>query len=147
MGPRSSPEEKQGRKTVLNLDRSRTGEYTAELDKVKTARAVLKRFDESVRGVLREMPAVARAEAGYELRTRGATRFTPRAAEALHERLGNRFYDVVAHQERTRIAPCGGPGSTAMGAGPRRERRRRRNGRSGLTGSPISLSSTAQTAR
>ncbi len=91
-----APEEKQGRKTVLNLDRSRVSEYTDELDKVKTARNVLKRFDESVRGLLRDMPAVARAEAGYELRTRGATRFTPRAAEALHERLGNRFYDVVS---------------------------------------------------
>jgi hypothetical protein len=36
---------------VLNLDRSRIGEYTAELDKFKATRAVLKRFDESVRGV------------------------------------------------------------------------------------------------
>ena len=57
---------------------------------------MLKRFDESDRGVLREMPAVARAEAGYELRPRGAAKFAPRAAEALHERLGNRFYDVVS---------------------------------------------------
>ena len=130
MGPRSSPEEKQGRKTALNLDRSRIGEYTADLDKVKTARAVLKRFDQSVCGVLREMPAVARAEAGYKLRPRGATRFAPRAAEALHERLGNRFYDVVSLTKSGLESQLGQDPDLLMGAGPRRERRRRRrNGR------------------
>lgn len=35
---------------MLDLDRSRIGEYTAELDKFKTTRAVLERVDESVRG-------------------------------------------------------------------------------------------------
>ena len=35
---------------MLNLDRSRIGEYTAELDKFKATRAVLKRVAESVRG-------------------------------------------------------------------------------------------------
>ena len=47
---------------MLNLDRSRIGEHTAKLHKVKTARAVLKRFDDSVRRVLHEMPAVTRAD-------------------------------------------------------------------------------------
>jgi len=35
---------------VLNLDRSRIGEYTAELDKFKATRAVLQRSLERVRG-------------------------------------------------------------------------------------------------
>jgi hypothetical protein len=35
---------------VLNLDRSRIGEHTAKLHKVKTAHAVLKRVAERVRG-------------------------------------------------------------------------------------------------
>jgi hypothetical protein len=53
------------------------------------------RLDESMGDVLRRMEAERRADLGYELRPRGASVFTPQAAEALHERLGERFYELV----------------------------------------------------
>lgn len=90
-----APAEKQGRRTVLNLDAARAGEYTDELDKVRRARQVLERFEESVRGLLRDMPADRREALGYDRRSRTNTIFTPRAAEALHEALGDRFYELV----------------------------------------------------
>jgi hypothetical protein len=41
------------------------------------------------------MPTDRRAELGYELKERKASNFSPRAAEELHDRLGERFYELV----------------------------------------------------
>jgi hypothetical protein len=53
----------------------------------------------ALRGVrerlVKEMPVDRRAELGYELKERKASSFTPRAAEELHDRLGERFYELV----------------------------------------------------
>lgn len=77
------------------LDPARAGEYAAQLEKAKLATAVLERFEESVKELLRDMPDERRAQLGYELRDRRNSVFTPRAAQALHEQLGERFYEVV----------------------------------------------------
>jgi hypothetical protein len=90
-----APEEKVGRKTIVQLHQERVPEYVARLGDVKQAIGVLERFEESVRQIVKDMPADARAELGYELKERSASNFSPRAAEELHDRLGERFYEVV----------------------------------------------------
>jgi hypothetical protein len=90
-----APIEKVGRKKVVQLAAERLEEYVARFEDVKRAQGVLKRYAESMGDVLRRMEAERRADLGYELRPRGASVFTPQAAEALHERLGERFYELV----------------------------------------------------
>lgn len=90
-----APAEKRGRSTVIELHVPRAAEYAHELERVKVARAVLKRFDDSVRDMLKEMPTERREELGYETRERGATVFTPDALQSLHDTLGDRFYRVA----------------------------------------------------
>lgn len=91
-----APAEKQGRATVLQLDWARAGEYADELPRVRAARAVLKRFDESVAGMVKEMPSERRERLGYETRERGATVFSPDAVRQIHDSVGDdAFYRSV----------------------------------------------------
>lgn len=90
-----APERKEGRKTVLELDAELYDTYVEQLDDVGLALKVLKRFDESVRGVLREMPSSEQHRLGYELRDRTKTVWPPPALRAAHEVLGDAFYEVV----------------------------------------------------
>lgn len=90
-----APTRKEGRKTVLALDPDRLNDYAEELGPVNDALRVLERYAETVKGLLRELPEEQRAEAGYKLRPRTNNVFGSRAAEALHETLGERFYDLV----------------------------------------------------
>jgi hypothetical protein len=91
-----APAEKIGRKTVLQLAEDRVPAYADKLEEVKQAQAILKRFNESVAGLVKEMSPERVAELGYELRERKAHVFTARAAEELHDRLGEQFYSLVA---------------------------------------------------
>jgi hypothetical protein len=90
-----APQEKVGRKTVVQLVEDRVPEYVERLEDVKQAQGVLSRFEESVKRLVKEMPVERRAELGYELKERKASSFTPRAAAELHDRLGERFYELV----------------------------------------------------
>jgi hypothetical protein len=90
-----APQEKVGRKKVVQLAEDRVPEYVERLGEVKHAIGVLERFEKAVSRLIKEMPADRRAELGYELKERKASNFSPRAAEELHDRLGERFYELV----------------------------------------------------
>jgi hypothetical protein len=88
-----APAEKQGRKTVLNLDLERFEVYAEQLDEVGHAMKVLKRFDESVKGVIRRMPAQRRAELGYAVMERNEDVFPPEAMSAVRAVVGEEAFD------------------------------------------------------
>lgn len=90
-----APQEKVGRKMQVNLDPQHFEVYVAELDRVGQAQKVLKRFDESVKGALKQLPTSRRLELGYEVRERGSDVWTPEALRAAHDVLGDRFYEVA----------------------------------------------------
>lgn len=90
-----APAEKQGRRTVLALDPDRFGEYTAQLDDVGQAMRVLRRFDDSVKRVIREMPSARRQDLGYRLRERMEDVWPPEALQAVHGVLGDDFYRTI----------------------------------------------------
>lgn len=77
------------------LDPARLGEYVKQLEKSKRARQVIERFEKAVKEIIRDLPEQDRAKLGYKLQTRNNNTFPPRAAEALHEALGERFYELV----------------------------------------------------
>lgn len=91
-----APAEKHGRKTVVNLDPAKFDIYVDELEKVGNARKVLDRFDESVRDALHKMPSTRRRELGYDLSPRGKDVWPPEAMRAMHDVLGEDFYEVVS---------------------------------------------------
>ena len=90
-----APAEKVGRRTVLALDPEDFEVYVDELDDVSLALKVLKRFDESVRGVIREMPRTRQEALGYQMRGRTKTSWPAEALRAAHEALGDDFYETV----------------------------------------------------
>jgi hypothetical protein len=83
------------RKEAVPLEASRLPDYADVMDKVAIARGVLKRFDESVRDLVRDLPEQRQRELRFELRTRRNSNFTPEAAKQLHDGLGERFYELV----------------------------------------------------
>lgn len=80
---------------TVPLDEGRLQEYIEEMERVKRARQVLERFETAVRQLVVDLPDARRQEAGYEIRERSNTVFSPTAAQALHEALGERFYTVA----------------------------------------------------
>jgi predicted DNA-binding protein len=90
-----APAEKIGRKTVLSLEPDLYEVYVEALEDVNLAQKVLKRFDESVRGVIKEMPDSRQRELGFETKGRTKTTWPPEALRAAHEVLGEDFYEVV----------------------------------------------------
>jgi hypothetical protein len=91
-----APTRKEGRKTVIDLDPALYDTYVEQLEQVGLARKVLDRFDESVRGVLREMPASRRQALGFDLNVRSKTSWPPEAMRAAHEILGDDFYELAS---------------------------------------------------
>lgn len=89
------PAEKVGRKMVAQVDEDLIGDYIERMEDVRIAEQVLKRYSESVKRVLRYMPAEDRLELGYDLKHRKATKFDAHAIRELHRRLGDEFYEVV----------------------------------------------------
>lgn len=90
-----APARKEGRKTVVDVDSSRMSEYVERFADVRIARAVLDRYEKSVKRVLRDMPAEDRLELGYDLKNRKKTAFTPSALRELHAKLGDNFYELA----------------------------------------------------
>jgi hypothetical protein len=91
-----APERKEGHKTVVDLDPALYDTYVEQLENVGVARKILDRFDESVRRVLREMPARERERYGYDLSNRAKTLWPPEAMQAAHEVLGDEFYELAS---------------------------------------------------
>jgi hypothetical protein len=91
-----APTRKEGRKTVVDLEPALYDTYVEQLEDVGLARKILDRFDESVRGVLREMPAQERARYGYDVSVRAKTTWPPEAMRAAHEVLGDEFYELAS---------------------------------------------------
>jgi hypothetical protein len=102
-----APAEKQGRKTVLNLDPDLFDVYVEQLDDVELARKVLKRFDESVRDAIRTCPRAGAHGLGYELRPRAPRPLAPEALRAAHEVLGDDFYELIG-LTKTAVERLGG---------------------------------------
>lgn len=99
LAPREPKKNKDGsdskRMVDVPLEPARLPEYVAEMEKAATARQVLERFEGSVKDLLRELPALERAQLGYDLRPRSNSVFGPRALEAIHARFGDRFYELA----------------------------------------------------
>lgn len=91
-----APTEKEGRKTVLNLDESLLPEYVERLEDAKQAIRVLERFRDEVNSLIKRMPEDERLDLGYKLRGRKARIYTPAHLRELHEALGSSFYDLVS---------------------------------------------------
>lgn len=77
------------------LDPKRLPEYVAEMDKAVRARQVIERYEASVKALLRDLPEHKRMELGYDTRTRTENIFTEQAKQLMHERFGDRFYEMV----------------------------------------------------
>lgn len=91
-----APTVKEGRRKVTKVEPGKLEEYTAEFDKVRTAIAVLERFQSTVKDeLLRELPDEELAALGYELAERSNTVFEPDAVERLYEALGPEFFSVA----------------------------------------------------
>jgi hypothetical protein len=92
----AAPQEKIGRKKVVQLAEAAVPEYAAQLDDVKEAIGVLERFRDAVTDVIKEMPEDRRRELGYETRERTNNVFGREAALALLDRLGpERFAEIA----------------------------------------------------
>jgi hypothetical protein len=78
-----------------DLDGVAVDEYLEDFEKAKGAKRVLERFIESVNDMARRMPQHKRERLGVRLASRSRTVFTPEAAMALHDRVGERFYELV----------------------------------------------------
>jgi len=91
-----APEEKVGRKTQVALEYDRLQEYVDRLEQVGQAKGILERYESAVKALLKGMPQARRAELGYELRERSATKFPAEAMAAMHRMLGDeQFYELV----------------------------------------------------
>lgn len=90
-----APAEKRGRKTVVELDPGLMPEYLYRFENAQEAVKILERFVDAVRRVLKDMPQEEREKLGWQLKDRSTTVFTPQALEALHEQLGERFFEVA----------------------------------------------------
>lgn len=81
-------------------------EYMEQYADVKTAIKVLKRYEESARDVIRDMPEDERDRLGFDMRPRSNSVFPGHARQALYEALGHdRFLDLVGiPQEKIKSA-------------------------------------------
>ena len=92
----AAPQEKIGRKKVVQLAEEALPTYAAQLDDVREAIGVLERFRDAVTALVKEMPEDRRRELGFETRERTNQVFSREAALALLERLGpDRFAEIA----------------------------------------------------
>lgn len=90
-----APVVKRGRKTVMDLDPEKVADYAERFKDAKEAKRILERFEKAVRDLLVEMPAEERGRLGFDVRDRRESQFTPEGLHALHQALGDRFYEIV----------------------------------------------------
>lgn len=79
----------------LDLDPDQIETYISELERATIARKALGKFEDAVKGVLREMPQANRIYHGYDLSMRNVDTWTPSAMARLHELLGDEFYAIT----------------------------------------------------
>lgn len=108
-----APERRDGRRTEVDLDPAIFDVYVEQLEQVGDALRVLRRFDERVRGALREMPERRRRALGFELREQRRSGFSPAGLRAAHELLGDRFYEL-ATLSKTAVERSHDPGAAAV---------------------------------
>lgn len=70
-------------------------DYVKELEEVETVRKCLERFEKSVKGVIRELPAEKQRELGFGLFPSGRDVWTPAALKAVHDAIGDDFYLLI----------------------------------------------------
>jgi hypothetical protein len=107
LAPRNPKIKKDGGESKVlgppELDPARFEEYVAELPKVKRAKQVLEKFEETVREALKQLPAAelaqlrsSEAPAGYRVERRGRSKFNPEGLRIAHEEMGDdAFYQCV----------------------------------------------------
>lgn len=98
-----APQRKEGRKMVVDLDPGRIEVYVEALEDVAHAMKVLERFDKSVKGVIREMPAQRRTALGFKLGERFEDHFPPESMEALRGVLGAETFDRVVKVTKSNL--------------------------------------------
>jgi hypothetical protein len=79
----------------LDIDPDLVEEYVAQLQEDQIIKKSLDRFDEAIKGLLRDMPDQHRQFYGYTLGGRNIDVWTPSGLRTAHEILGDDFYAVI----------------------------------------------------
>jgi hypothetical protein len=69
--------------------------YVEDLDTFETVRKCIQRYEESVKGVIRELPDERRRELGFRLQPASKDVWTPQALKRVHGQVGDDFYLLV----------------------------------------------------
>lgn len=80
---------------VVGLATADIGSYVEDLETFETVRKCIKRFEESVKDVIRELPDVKRRELGFGLFPSAQDVWSPAALKLVHDALGDDFYLLV----------------------------------------------------
>lgn len=93
-----APEKKVGRKIIVQLtqDPEDFSFYTGMLPEVANTIKMLKRFEDAVKDVLREMPSSEVEEHGFYSIEPEVKKFPPNAMRRVYERMGEEFWHVVS---------------------------------------------------
>lgn len=91
-----APEHKVGRRRELELQAERLPEYVGQFRDANLATKVLKRYDESVKDLMRNLTDGELAQLGYGRSERGSTSFPPDVLEQMAEKLGPAFWEAAS---------------------------------------------------
>lgn len=91
-----APTTKDGRKIETHLDPDLFALYVDEMKKADMAAGVLERFVKTVKSQLLSLPPQEREAFGFDVRTKMIDSFPPAAMRAMHNLLGDDFYDIVS---------------------------------------------------
>lgn len=80
---------------VSTLAASNIEQYIADLELFETVRKCIERYEESVKGVLRELPADRRRELGWQLSPSARDVWNPDSLRQTHAAVGEDFYVLV----------------------------------------------------
>ena len=80
---------------VSSLASTNIEQYVADLEVFETVRKCIERYEESVKAVLRALPAERRRELGFDLSPSSRTLWSPDALRRVHAALGDDFYLLV----------------------------------------------------
>lgn len=88
-----APPEEGSSKLVLDPDLMEV--YVQQLPDLSTAKKAIEKFEDAVRGAIKDMPEAVRAYHGYKLSSRRSDSWTPEALRRAHEIMGDEFYALV----------------------------------------------------
>lgn len=100
---------------VVGLASQDIASYAAELETFETVGKCIKRYAESVKGVIRQLPDAERRALGFYLSPVGATSFPPPALKRIHELCGDDFY-LISKITKTAITEFYGKDSDTQEA-------------------------------